>query len=682
MQASPLPQLVLLISVALCGTAVAEYPFDPMMTPGPMNASPPGPYGDSVYGGSPYGGSAYGGPALGDPGYGYGGGAALNDGYGGDAYGGDVFGDSGYAGDGLDGYGPDDGYGYGSDALLDDGYAPAGQMFGFDNAIWPGFISGNLTPGTDRTLFGGEWFQPLYQDGRTLWYFDFRGQADDSSAREFNTGTGVRVIAEPGWIFGAYTFWDHLRSKYGNYYNQGMIGVEAMSVLWDVRFNVYFPESGAKYAGPPKAVVSNGNIVVSSGIERAYWGMDFEVGNLLWACGPNAQQELRGYLGLYHFDHSAPSTPSITGPRARVEYRYYDLPYFGPGSRFTVGLTAQVDEVRDGQLFAFARMRIPLDVWAHKRKPMSPLHRRMLDHIVRDVDIVTNTARRTERALNPITDREIRGFAQIDANTQNPGQVLDDLDTDSVILVDGRAGEIPIGSKLQLKSGQTVIGGGTPFYVRGAETGRKANFSSPATRPTLDFSHDHSIGQLYTPTPGNSAQNQSHVPGIWMNDLTQLIGVDIQHAKTGVNVENAEDVLISDVSITDYSDAGLYINQSEYVIVDKVRVRDAWLDAALTPTTNPILGGPVQSVGHVYIDTVSPHEEPRGVGMFVRDSRGVTIENSEIEDTNAEGIRVGWSADVTIRDSSIRDTPEKAIRVLDSENVIIENVTLKNTGDD
>src|SRR5690606_15541902 len=140
------------------------------------------------------------------------------------------------------------------------------------------------------------------------------------------------------------------------------------------------------------------------------------------------------------------------------------------------GLTLQADGERDGQLFAFARLRIPLDPWAHSRRPLSPLHRRMLDNVVRDVDVVTNSARRMERAINPVTGREIRGYARIDANTSNVDDLLDGLDTDSVIVLDGSQGVLHASTGYQLKSGQTVIGADTPFNVVGASSRRRATF--------------------------------------------------------------------------------------------------------------------------------------------------------------------------------------------------------------
>ena len=328
MKATPQVVLPLLLSLFLIGTVRAEYPFDPMV------GADPG----AVVGADPF--------------------------------------DTG-------GYGPDP-------FLYEDPYPPLEGLFASESPVLPGWISGTINAGTKRFIYGGELFQPVFQAGQTIGYLDFRLQGDDHSSGEFNFGGGVRMLSDPGWVFGFYTFWDHLRSSHGNHFNQGTLGIEAMSVFWDARFNVYFPESKAKGTGTAGAGVSNGTVVKQAGLERAYWGWDMEVGHLLWAAGPGAQHELRGYLAVYHFDHSANTLHSITGPRGRLEWRCYDLPYFGPGSRFTCGLTAQHDRVRDGQLFAFMQLRIPLDVWAHHRRPLSPLHRRMLDPIVRDVDVVTH----------------------------------------------------------------------------------------------------------------------------------------------------------------------------------------------------------------------------------------------------------------------------------------------------
>lgn len=622
MKASPIPVSVALW-VCLCAAppAIAEYPFDPLME------------SDAVSAGS---GSRFGpGPLFG---------------------------------------GNEDSWDGGYDPYLYEDYgAPSDDLFAFNAAVWPGFISGNLQPGTDRSLYGGEWFQPLYQDGQTLWYFNFRGQSDDDSASEFNLGTGVRVLSDPGWIFGAYTYWDHLRSANGNTFNQGMLGVEAMDIFWDVRFNVYFPESGGKSVGAARARVSGGNLVVQTGLERAYWGLDFEVGNLLWAWGPTAQHEVRGFLGVYHFDHSANATQSITGPRARLEWRYFDLPYFGPGSRFTLGLTVQADRVRDGQAFAFARLRIPLDPWAHDRRRLSPLHRRMLDHVVRDVDVVTATANRRERAVNPFTGREIRGFARIDANTRHVDDLLANLEPDALIVVDGRRGDIELPHAFELKAGQTVIGGDTSITVRGASTRRRATFDPRGTRPLVDFGQ----APYAADTQSGKYDDDRTGSGFQMSDHTQLIGVDIDRPHTGVVARQVSDVLLRDIEVTDFKGTGIDIDHSQNVLLENVRVRDAWTSNYSDSSGGTATGG--WSAGGD--EKPDPDKDPSGVGILVRSSSDVAIRDSLVEDTSAEGIRVGWSNDVLIEKTKIRDTKRDGIRVVESQNVTIRDVEIKDAGE-
>ena len=530
-------------------------------------------------------------------------------------------------------------------------------LFGFRGAHWPGFVSGNLTPGTDRFLYGGEWFMPLFQNENALWYFDFRGQGDDNSAGEFNTGTGVRVLTETEWIFGTYGFWDRLNSSQGNSFDQAMIGVEAMNLLWDVRFNAYFPESAGKFVGAPTASVSDGNLVVRSGLERAYWGTDFEVGRLLWHSGPQYEHELRGFVGMYHFDHSAPSTPSITGPKVRLEYRRYDLSWFGAGSRLSFGLTAQTDDVRDDQLFAFARLRVPLDLWAHKREPLSPLHRRMLDRVVRDVDVVTGLARHTERAVDSLTDREILGVTRIDAGTEDGLGVINDLDEGALIVVDGHAGVIQSPVGIRLKPGQTLIGADSPLLVTASGSGRQAIFHPGGTRPVLDFGWIPPVSG----TPNVFLDVAEPVAGLRMNDRTHLIGVDLRNVDLGISVRETDDVLIADVGVRDFHFAGVSVHNSTNVSMHDSQIRNALPD---DPSIPRFL---------VYY--------PLGRGIVVSDSRHVGIRDSHVEATALEGIHVSRSENVEIRRTSIRDTKKDGIRLVETKNVSIEEAQLTDTGE-
>jgi hypothetical protein len=428
-------------------------------------------------------------------------------------------------------------------------YFPLEGQFVSGAPIWPGYIAAAYQPGTDRILYNGDLFLPLWQDGHNLWFFDLRGQVDDDDAHEINAGTGIRTIAWPGWILGIYGFYDHLESANGNDFHQGTIGVEAMDVFWDLRFNVYFPESSGKaIAAPPVARISNGTIVVDGGIERAYWGLDVETGALLWAWGPNAQHELRGFLGFYHFDHSAPGFDSITGPRVRLEWRIFDLPYFGPNSRLTLGATAQADDERDGQLFGFIGLRIPLDGWAHHRPPLSQLHRRMLDPIVRDVDVVSNVTRQTEAAVNADTGRPLNNMHILDAS-DDLAEIIPELEDDAVIVLDGSRGNFTPHDVTFLQSGQMVLGGGSYSTVRGAESGRLAQFRTPGTRPTIDF-------DAHAYVAGDPPMVQ-HFPGFVMADESQLIGLDLRGGDPAIIAHDVFGPVIRDIHLQNVHGLGI-----------------------------------------------------------------------------------------------------------------------------
>ena len=65
--------------------------------------------------------------------------------------------------------------------------------------------------------------------------------------------------------------------------------------------------------------------------------------------------ELWAYGGGFHFD--ADGYDNVTGPRGRVELSYNNVPYLGDGSKFTVGLESQTDNVRGGQSWGSVRPR-------------------------------------------------------------------------------------------------------------------------------------------------------------------------------------------------------------------------------------------------------------------------------------------------------------------------------------
>ena len=266
---------------------------------------------------------------------------------------------------------------------------------------WTGYLEFLGKPGTERSLGQPDLFLPILQDTNDMTFFNLRGQLqfDNTDVSEYNIGLGHRHMFTD-WILGGYGYYDHRNTQLGNAYRQFTGGMELMSVDWAFRVNGYLPENKTETVtgGATFNAVRAGdqlNMEIDGIVqEKALPGLDGEVGYLLpipWDGYTAVFDETRVYAGGYHFN-GEDQFESVTGPRGRVEWRAYDLPVLGPGSRFMMGVEAQWDEPRGSQAFGLASLRIPFDVFSDKseRTQLAGLDRRMLQPVIRDVDVVTS----------------------------------------------------------------------------------------------------------------------------------------------------------------------------------------------------------------------------------------------------------------------------------------------------
>ncbi len=360
-----------------------------------------------------------------------------------------------------------------------------GMGFMFSPPIWQPYVAAMGKFGNDRSNGFGQLMIPLFQDGQSLLFADLRGRFDDDDNREGNFGLGLRMMIDPYWIVGAYGFYDLKRTDSGNTFQQGTFGIEALSVPFEARLNGYIPESGAEPVdGLNDAQLIGNSIFVRCGQERAYYGIDGEIGALLAEdCCGGGGVELRGFVGGYHFNTSANGFPDVTGPRGRLEVRAYDLSWFGPESRLTLGIELQWDKVRDTQVAGVARVEIPIGFFGGARK-LSRLERRMLDRIVRDDDVVTVAQRGPrEVGMDPLTGRLLSNVNVINAKTTTSTELaaaVAELGENSTVILDGGAGPISTDFSIEVQDGQVLRGGG--FGAIGSQTGCVATFG---TRPTI-----------------------------------------------------------------------------------------------------------------------------------------------------------------------------------------------------
>ncbi len=236
-----------------------------------------------------------------------------------------------------------------------------------------GYVEGRV--GNKRNIGQGGVLTPLWQSSDKLFFSDARGMHDGKNT-EFNIGGGFRkIVTVPALkeaILGVYGYFDRRHSATSKkYFSQASIGVELLSETWDARANVYVPLTGSHLI-KRKNVVRGPYQYISETREIPYYGGDVEVGRSVPGC-----DQLRIYAAYYHFN--AKNAKEMHGGRLRARYELTDH----------VHITAEVqrDNIRKTNYSAGLFLQIPLS--GRKAPKLSALEKRMTEHPIRDIDLVT-----------------------------------------------------------------------------------------------------------------------------------------------------------------------------------------------------------------------------------------------------------------------------------------------------
>ncbi len=282
-------------------------------------------------------------------------------------------------------------------------------IFWQETPLWRPYVEGSMGGGTFRRIGGLDLFLPLAWTDQTLVWTDLRGftgeqREGEGAYHQGNWALAVRDLrlsrrTSSPWILGGWASFDLRETGLDNQFEQFSLGVEGLTIQREFRLAAYFPDV------TPKPVTAATE-------QRAYRGCDGEFGWLICSLGGSAEvsgqvdphgpvspekeaghagefpllAELRAFAGAYFFEQPDDDFESIIGPRARLELRLYDLPLFSQGSRVTLEARAQWDDTRQLQGQGMLFVRIPFGPNSGQR--LTPIQRRMVDRLVRDVDIV------------------------------------------------------------------------------------------------------------------------------------------------------------------------------------------------------------------------------------------------------------------------------------------------------
>jgi len=485
----------------------------------------------------------------------------------------------------------------------------------------------------DRQVGRFNFVYPLSQSPDSMIYTDVRAAFDGDNSTEGNIGLGFRRImrgdhSEDDWIWGIYGFYDRLISSQNNRFNQATFGAELLKMNFELRGNLYIPESTSYVVGSDTvgSVSLSGTTVMERTLslvarERALSGFDAEVG---YGFDIGEKDKLWIYGGYFSFDHS--ETPRIAGPRLRLQYECNDA--FGlSGSTLAFGAEVRHDNVRKTDVFAGVTFSIPIGA-PHKSPKDSGKWRsidsRMMRPIIRDIDVVTLTddirkapgstggpeiVSDTEAPLiDPATDQQVDVYF-VTANGGATGAGTQD-DPMTIVQAEGASGMSDVvfllndddnidvssasGGTLSLKQYQQLLGIGD-------------NTTKDVLLPKdLTLTVNSVTGRPVLTRPiGNNV-----VTLLWGNTLD---GVTISGGNYGVYGLNVNNPTISDVAIQNTGRHGVYLNNSSgtVTISDSV-IQNSTRDAVYLRNT---------AGGTVSIDVYDN-------GILSNGDQGIHIENS------------------------------------------------------
>ncbi len=278
---------------------------------------------------------------------------------------------------------------------------------------WPMLLQLEGKKGNFRNLTRLSWMAPIWQDNDNMFFADIRFMMDNQKNREGNFGVGYRHIMRDwdtlsdGVILGAYAFYDRKRSTFKNYFNQLVVGAEALGEYFQVRGNYYRPSnktyqlsrdvtisdarSGWDIVDDRVAVTYGTTVNIQTDTERSLVGYDFEARGKF----PVAD-DINVWVGAGYYRFHRDSIKQ-RGPTAMADLELIDGLGI-PGSRASLGF--EYRNVRDGKSnkYGVLKLTTPLMALAGDRKDLklSGIDYEMTRFIERDVDIPSGSASSTE----------------------------------------------------------------------------------------------------------------------------------------------------------------------------------------------------------------------------------------------------------------------------------------------
>lgn len=262
---------------------------------------------------------------------------------------------------------------------------------------WPAQIMPGVRGGSHKNRSYIDNLIPLAGTQDVMLFFDQKTILTGSGpANEENIGIGARgLLFDEKLILGGNFFYDTRRTESRARFNQLGFGLEGLSKWVDARSNFYFPISDKQQIDTDTSYGFGSRSLIrydSAVYEEPLTGLDYEVGVLIPYISDYL--ETRAFIGGYNYFPD--KGKGINGIKGRIELR--------PLQAFTLAIEIKKDNFNPTECFVEGFCSIPLDTmnvfrlknpftegkkYFGYKKGLRPLRERMVDRIIRDIDITS-----------------------------------------------------------------------------------------------------------------------------------------------------------------------------------------------------------------------------------------------------------------------------------------------------
>lgn len=273
---------------------------------------------------------------------------------------------------------------------------------------WPAQVMPGLRGGTEKLKTYIDNLIPILGTKDIIFFVDYKSVMGAKGSNEENVGISLRdLLFDEKLILGGNFFYDTRYTESHVRHHQLAFGIEGLTKWVDFRSNFYFPISGKQLLpGETTFVFRSRSLVEQNTYEEPLTGLDYEAGVLI----PYLSEyiETRAFMGGYNYFPSYGR--GLNGIKARFEAR--------PIKSLTINVEIKKDNYGPTQCLVEGFVTVPLDTmnvfkiknpftefgrYFSYRKGIRPLRERMVDRIVRDIDVTAENTPVQESKVHDLT---------------------------------------------------------------------------------------------------------------------------------------------------------------------------------------------------------------------------------------------------------------------------------------